>query len=127
MIEMRLKDGDFVPDGTGGFEGEREEQALLQRILFKLTARRGTFPFLPELGSYLHTLYREKESARQGLCARYVAQALEGEDVTVRDVVYSCENGRAQVTVQLDWQGQRREITAQIGGMKNEDSGRALR
>ena len=59
MNEWKLKDGDFVPDGTGDFCRLEGSEAVLQRVLFKLTARRGSFPFLPELGSQLHRLGQE--------------------------------------------------------------------
>ena len=51
MTENLLRGGDYVPDGFGGFVRLQEEEALLERALFKLTCRRGAFPFLPELGS----------------------------------------------------------------------------
>ena len=116
MTEWKMKDGDLIPDGAGGFVKLQEEEAVLQRVLFKLTARRGTFPFLPELGSELHRLCREKPSARQDLCVRYVAQALEGEDVTVTDVEYAEEDGIGRVTVHIDWHGAEQVVTAQFGG-----------
>ena len=48
---LSLREGDYVPDGTGGLRRTRGQEALLERVLFRLTARRGSFPFLPELGS----------------------------------------------------------------------------
>lgn len=99
----------------------QDEQAVLQRVLFRLTARRGVFAFLPKLGSELHTLSREKSSARQGLCAQYVAQALEDEEVTVTDVVYTEKEGRAQVKVCLEWQGHSAAVTVQVGEVTDEN------
>ena len=122
MEELKLNGGDLVPDGAGGFCRLEGSAALVQRILFKLSARRGTFPFLPELGSNLHTLVREKNSARQALCAQYVAQALEGESVTLKDVICSQQGEKMQVTVYLDWMGEALEVTAQIGGTADENS-----
>ena len=116
MTEWKMKDGDLIPDGSGGFAQVQGEQAILQRIAFKLTARRGRFPFLPELGSRLHTLGREKPSARQNLCAKYVAEALEGEDVVVTDVAYTEEDGVGRVAVHLNWQGADHVVTARFGG-----------
>ena len=116
MTEWKMKDGDLIPDGCGGFEALHEEEAMLQRVLFKLKARRGSFPFLPELGSRLHTLNRDKPSMRQSLCATYVAEALQGEDVTVTDVEYTQEGGNSRVTIHLDWQGADHVVTAQFGG-----------
>ncbi|MBE6957047.1 MAG: hypothetical protein E7450_06305 [Ruminococcaceae bacterium] len=114
MTEWSMKDGDLVPDGAGGFVRLQGEAAVLQRVLFKLMARRGALPFLPELGSELHLLYREKPSARPSLCASYVAQALEGEDVTVTDVEYAEEGDVGQVTVHLNWQGKDSVVTARL-------------
>jgi len=121
MTELQMTQGDFVPNGAGDFCRLEGSQALVQRVLFKLTARRGTFPFLPKLGSKLHTLDREKESARQALCMQYVCQALEDEDVTVTDVLYSNRQGQAQVKVYLQWQGNALEVNANLGGVADEE------
>ena len=43
-MERKLIGGDYVPDGRGGLETLSQEEALLQRVLFRLTARRGQFP-----------------------------------------------------------------------------------
>ena len=45
-MELRLEQGDYVPNGAGGFQRLEGAEALLQRVLFRLTARRGQFPFL---------------------------------------------------------------------------------
>ena len=44
MTENLLRGGDYVPDGFGGFVRLQEEEALLERALFKLTCRRGGVP-----------------------------------------------------------------------------------
>lgn len=122
MTELQMINGDFVPDGTGDFCRLEGSQALIQRILFKLTARRGALPFLPRLGSCLHTLAKEKKSARQTLCAQYVRQALEDEDVTVTGVTYSEQGDLAQVRVNVEWQGEPLEVSVQLGGTTYENS-----
>lgn len=122
MTELQMIDGDFIPNGTGDFCRLDGSRALIQRILFKLTARRGALPFMPRLGSLLHTLGREKKSVRQALCDQYVCQALEDEDVSVTGVTYTEEDGVAQVKVNLKWQGEALEVTAQLGGTTNENS-----
>ena len=76
---------------------------------------------MPQLGSNLHLLGREKPAARPALCAQYVRQALEDEDVTVTQVSYTEQGGQAQVTVQLHWQGQDLEVNTRIGGVSNEN------
>ena len=116
MEEFKWENGDLVPDGAGGFCRVTGSDALIRRVLFKLTARRGALPLLPELGSRLFTLSREKPSDRQALCARYVTEALEQEDVTVTDVLYEPAPDGARVKVYLQWQGRPLEITARLEG-----------
>ena len=90
-------------------------EEVLARVLFRLTARRGAMPFLPGLGSRLHEVIREKPGARQTLCARYVAQALEEEtDLSVTDVVWQDTEEGAEVTVSLEWKGQPLTVTAAV-------------
>ena len=116
MEELQWENGDLVPDGRGGFARLTGTGALIQRVLFKLAARRGALPFLPELGSRLYTLGRERPGDRQALCARYVAEALEDEDVTVTQTHYEPTEDGARVRVFLQWRGQPLEITAQLEG-----------
>ena len=66
---LSLRNGDYVPDGTGGLRRTEGREALLEQVLFRLTARRGTFPFLPELGSRLWQLGQLARSALQTVCA----------------------------------------------------------
>lgn len=120
MQEAKWNNGDLVPNGTGDFQRLEGSQALIQRVLFKLGARRGAFPFLPRLGSRLHTLAAERPGARQALCLRYVCQALEDEDVTVTGADYHQQGEQAWVTVHLQWQGETLEVTTQLGGTGNE-------
>ncbi len=112
-MEWKLTDGDYVPNGAGSFTALGDGEEVLARVLFRLTARRGALPFLPELGSRLYLLGREKPSARQALAAQYVAEALREEtDLSVRSVEL-VQNGETGVlTVHLDWQGE--GLTAQL-------------
>lgn len=115
-MELELKDRDYIPDGYGGLvrgEGARE---VLARVLFRLTARRGAMPFLPELGSRLHEILREKPSARLAAAKQYVAQALEQEEVDITDVTLTdCGQG-AQLMVTLVWKGETLSVTTQLEG-----------
>ena len=52
-METKISNGDYVPDGLGGVARCKGTEALLERVLFRLTARRGQFPPLPNLGSRL--------------------------------------------------------------------------
>ena len=58
-MEAKLCNGDYIADGLGGVERCAGADALLERVLFRLTARRGQFAPLPELGSRLYLLGRE--------------------------------------------------------------------
>ena len=112
-MEIRLLDGDYVPDGLGGVERRSGEAALLQRVIYRLTAHRGQFPLLPELGSRLYRLGREKPALRQSLAAQYVAEALgEEPELTVQSVELEERDGTGLLTVWLERQGE--ALTAQM-------------
>lgn len=101
-MRLRLDKGDYIPDGRGAFAVTEDTRGLLQEVLFRLNCRRGSFPFLPELGSRLHTLCREKPASRNMAARQYAVEALEGLDVTVTDAeVTENADGTAQVTVYL--------------------------
>ena len=113
-MELRLKDGDYIPDGFGGQERAEGAQEVLERVLFRLKARRGAIPFLPDLGSELHLLFREKPSARLAAARQYVARALEAEGrVRVTDVALEEQQDGLLLTVSLLWQGE--ELSVQTG------------
>ena len=70
-MEIRLLDGDYVPDGLGGVERRSGEAALLQRVIYRLTAHRGQFPLRPERGSRLYLLGRESVPQRLSAARLY--------------------------------------------------------
>lgn len=112
-MEWKLSQGDYVPDGVGGLTALNGGEEMLARALYRLTARRGALPFMPELGSRLYLLGREKPSARQALAAQYVTEALREEpDLSVRSVELVQDGERGRLTVYLDWQGE--ELVAQL-------------
>ena len=77
----------------GGFATVSGEDETVQRVLMKLTARRGAFAPLPEFGSGLYTLPRLKRSQRETAARQMVHEALADEtDVTVTDVSYAEED-----------------------------------
>ena len=115
-MELKLKDRDYVPNGSGGFERVEGARAVLARVLFRLSARRGALPFLPELGSRLHEVLREKPAARLAAAKQYVAQALEQEDVEITDVKLTDTEQGAQLVVSLVWQGEELTVSTQVKG-----------
>ena len=112
-MEWKLTDGDYVPDGAGSLTALRGGEEVLARVLYRLTARRGALPFLPNLGSRLYQLGREKPSARRALATQYVAEALREEaDLNVRSVELTQTGEDVLLTARLDWRGE--ELTAQL-------------
>ena len=110
MTAAKLRNGDYVPDGVGGFASASGAEAVLERVYFLLTARRGKFPLLPEVGSRLHQIFREKPSARGALGASYAAEALAGErDLRVLGVVW--EEKTQTLTVSVAWEDERLDVT----------------
>lgn len=116
-MELLIRDGDYVPDGTGSFQRLEGTQELLERVIFRLVARRGGMLFLPELGSMLYTLGREKPSERRGLAMQYVTQALSQEQgLTVERVeLLDRTDGRVELRVFLEWRGERLTVDAAVG------------
>ena len=106
-MELKLENGDYIPDGLGGMVRLESDQALLQRVLFRLSARRGGLPFLPDLGSRLYQLGREKPSAREALALQYVTEALAQErDLAVLGTELTEDGlGGAVLRAELEWRG----------------------
>lgn len=106
-MELKIKDGDYVA-ANGGLVSLEGDEALLQRVLYRLTARRGAFPFLETMGSRLYTLGSVKRGQRAAAAKQYVVEAL-GEEtgLTVTEVEYREEygDGLGTVRVTLRWAG----------------------
>ena len=99
-MELKLKNGDYIPDGVGGLAEGSGAEEVLARVLFRLTAR----------------MLREKPSARLAAARQYVVRALEGENVTVTDVRLEDEGRSARLTVSLLWQGEALSVTTTLQG-----------
>lgn len=114
-MELELKNGDYLADGVGGLRRVQGREALLQRVLFRLTARRGSFPFWEELGSRLWALGRVSAPERQAAARQYVAEALSEEPVTVEDVTLEQNgDGAALVTAWLRYEGEPLPVTVTV-------------
>lgn len=114
-MALRLQSGDYVPDGVGSLQRAEGREALLQRALFRLKARRGSFPFLPELGSRLGQLGAVPPAQRQAAAAQYAAEALEAEALEVESVELTAGTGNAcGLTVHCLWQGELLPVTVEI-------------
>ena len=114
-MELLLKNGDYRPDGKGGFARVMGDEELLQRVLFKLTVRRGSFPLMPELGSRLSELLRHKESQRESLARQYVTEALKDEDnLIVEHVATTPVSGGLRVKVFLKKDSRALNVTVEV-------------
>ena len=106
-MERMLREGDYVPDGRGGVQTVEGARELLERVLWELCVRRGSFPLLPELGSQLWRLSGVKNSQRQALARQYVAEALSDEEgLSITDVRLTGEGGDGTLRVELEWRGE---------------------
>lgn len=106
MSEMILKDGDYVYDGAGGFRyTDGNADVLLRRCLTKLKARRGGMPLMPAFGSRLHTLGAFRAAERDGAAARFAAEALADEPVSVLSAAVSERDGAFLLDVRLEHDG----------------------
>lgn len=113
-MELMVRDWDYLPDEAGGYRRAEGSQELLQRVLWKLSIPRGSFPLLPDLGSELYRLGRAKPAQRRGLAQQYVVEALADEpNLTVTGVTLE-QDGTMEVA--LDWQGEALAVTVETGG-----------
>ena len=116
-MSLLLQDRDYADDGNGGVAVIQDGDELLGEALFRLTVRRDSFPFLPDLGSRMHLLRRVKPSERESLALQYAVEALEDlAEVTVTGASVRQEDGEFWVSVELLWQGTRLAVTAQLEG-----------
>ncbi len=116
-MSLLLNERDYAADGNGGVAVVRDGEAMVNEVLFRLTVRRESFPFLPELGSRMGQLRRERPSAWGALARQYAVEALAGLDgVTVTGAAVRREQDGLMVTVELMWQGTALSVTARLEG-----------
>ncbi len=67
MTVTQLREGDYRPDGAGGFALATGGAGVLERFSFCSQPVGADFPLLPEVGSRLYLLSRARPSARGAL------------------------------------------------------------
>ena len=97
-MAIKLEKGDYALRGNTCIP-LRGREAACGDALFRLQCRRGSFPFLPNLGSRLWRLGMERPADRAALARQFCAEALAGCAVQARDVAVR-EQGHA-LTVEL--------------------------
>ena len=112
-MEFALIGGDYKPDGRGGFTALHGPEAVLQRALIRLNARRGCLPWLPELGSRLHTLRTAHPGDWESCALAYVTEALAPEEELRVDAVSvrQPEPGRLNIEALLSAGGRQGVVT----------------
>lgn len=117
-MELKIRDGDYVSDGIGGEKRASGTEEMLERALYRLSVRRGSFPFLPTLGSELYRLGGEKPGAREAAAKQYAAEALAEESSVSVEGAELTENGdgTALLRVLLTADGERTAVELTVGG-----------
>lgn len=120
-MELKLFEGDYVPDGYGGFETVSGAEEVLQRALCKLSARRGALPLLPDYGSRLYKLMRSPASERNAAALSYVTEALSNEaGLSVKDIESAFDaDDRIMLGVKLEYLAEEYGLTLEAIQMAN--------
>lgn len=115
-MEFKLTDGKYSVGEGGRLETVGGAQEAAQRVLARLTARRGGFSPLPGFGGRLFTLPSAKPAQWASLARKYIAEALADEkDITIEDVaVVELEPGRVSVSVRLRYESDTISLTTVV-------------
>lgn len=96
----KLMSGDYVVQG-GGIARMSGSDAAFANAIFRLQCRRGSFPFLPELGSRLWQLGRLRPGDWEVCARQYCIEALQGSGVEVRSIAVSQQGQAIYVETEL--------------------------
>lgn len=112
-MAIKMERGDYFlrPGGTVRLRGD---EAVLADALFRLQCVRGSFPFLPELGSRLWRLGLERSGDRPALARQYCAEALAGSGVEVLEVNIREQGQALAVEVTLGLGAQRVNVEVSV-------------
>ena len=89
-MDIAISDGDYIPDGRGGFVMARDAAETVQRAFFRLSTRKGAFYPMPGLGSELRggmsppAVKAAAEEALRGLDGVQIAEIIPEGDGRVR-------------------------------------------
>ena len=114
-MELKLVNGDYIPDETGGFETVSAFEEKLQRILYKLMCRKGGFAPMPSLGSELYKLLREKREQREVTARKYILEALEDEaDVILSAVSVTDAESGLLLQAEFEYSGESKTLQVHL-------------
>ena len=114
--ELKLKNGDYVPETGGDLYRVSGTEELVQRALMRLAARRGGFAPLPDYGSRLHTLGRIRPSQREAAAWQFALEALAPEtEIALTALEYlPGDDGSAVLRLALDCGGEKTAAVLRI-------------
>ena len=113
-MELKLNGRNYESDSFGSAAEVSGAEAMLQRALFTLRVRRGAFAPLPDFGSRLHLLQREKPSDREAVARGYVQEALSALEGLYLDSLSLQENADSSLTLQLSFTYKGDELDAEL-------------
>ena len=113
-MELALANGEYEVS-NGALRVVTGEEEILQRVVYRLKARRGGFAPLPEVGSRLYTLPRLPKGQRQSAAKQYVREALTGEEeIRLNTVEVTEQAGVLYITVALRYATGSAVVTVEI-------------
>ena len=114
--ELKLQNGDYLPEPGGDLQHVRGTEELVQRALMRLAARRGGFLPLPDYGSKLYTLGRIKPSQREAAAWQFALEALAPEtEIALTALEYfPGDDGSAVLHLELDCSGRKTAAAVRI-------------
>ena len=105
-MELKLVNGDYVRREIGVFESTYGIDELMERVKFKLTARKGGLVLMPDMGSELYKITGVKKSQRASMAEMYITDAVSDEpDVSVKNVSVSEKGDTLEVCAEFEYTG----------------------
>lgn len=89
-MDMKLYDGDFVPAGSD-FAAVSGREELLQRVLIRLSVKKGSFSLMPGFGSELYKLRTQDGTDLAARARTYANAALLPMGLEIESVLVSGE------------------------------------
>lgn len=115
-MELKLTEGRYTARARS-LETVTGYEELAQRIMMKLTARRGKFWPMPDYGSNLYKLINgEKPSNRENAVRQYVAEALSDETGIELISVNIEETASDAIFIKLEFAYSDGSFSVEIGG-----------
>ena len=111
-MALKIIDGRYALSDRGETVSVTGDDEITERILFKLKVRRGSFLPIPNLGSRLYLLPKEKRADMENAARGYITQALAEEtEVTVTNVTAQYEKDGILLSLTVNYGEADREIS----------------